>query len=619
MTQVKEMVDHFERLISDTNKESLVVSQESYEDDDLLSYDDSESDVTDEIKIENNTIDKTNNNDNDDKNKDNDNYNSKPIEESRNEQNESKMIQDIQCRDKDDCHDDALLKEDDPTLATTLETPTNSFRNLEEDEYNLVYSSDDDDTTCCIPRQSSSPLAALKSIDEEGHGNNNLDPFQSFRTTTSTDTYYEEHRSFDVINDQGQSPLTIASMNCSAEAMKLFISKGFDVNLRDVNGSTPLHYTCMFESSEDQQICMKLLLENGAYVNFQDYQGRTPLHKAATNNSIANIELLLSHGACPRIPDNEGNIPLHEVTKAMNIEAIELLSQPNMKCHSSCAWCAAFRTNNSNNNLGDENGFCTKEEEDVGNDDNDASLNPKSLEIWNRFFENAVNSDEDNIHESKNESQEGESSCTTTYEAEYPLHNSIYMGDINLTKDLIQSGCDVNQLDDNKNSPLHVAAFNGDLLTMELLVNHGATIDCSSNVHDQTPISLCLSRGFTRCTDFLLNHERFKDSVSRELPSPFHNGFYVLIIGYVRLFYNWLYHLAPRSASGDNYNNTAQNPSHALANKRQTNSPIPTDVALAIAKAKENYDPASFRSLDPPEDLQIALQKAGMITNRNDI
>ena len=605
MTQVKEMVDHFERLISDTSNESLVVSQEMDEDDDLLSYDESENDVTitEEIKIENSNSNNKTDIDN--------NNNNKQLEESRtNEENESKIIQDIPCRDEDG-NDDVVLKENDPTLTTTFETTTNPFRNSEEDEYNLVYSSDDDDTACCIPRQSSSPLAALKSIDEECHENNNLDTFQSFRTTTSMNTYYEEHRSFDVINDQGQSPLTIASMNCSAEAMKLFISKGFDVNLRDVNGSTPLHYTCMFESNNDQQICMKLLLENGAYVNFQDYQGRTPLHKAATNNSIANIELLLSHGACPRIPDNEGNIPLHEVTKAMNFEAIELLSQPNVKCHSSCAWCAAIRTNN-NNNLGDEDEFCTKEEEGLGNDDNDASLNPKSLEIWNRFFENAVSSDEDKNHESKNESQ-GESSCITTYEAEYPLHNSIYMGDINLTRDLVQSGCDVNQLDDNKNSPLHVAAFNGDLSTMELLVNHGSTIDCSRNVHCQTPISLCLSRGFASCTDFLLNHERIKDSVNRECATSFHSGLYVVMIGYVTFFYNWIYHLASRSGGdGDNYNNVIVNP-------RQSNSTIPTDVALAIAKAKENYDPASFKSMDPPEDLQIALQEARMITNRNNI
>lgn len=594
MNNVTKMIEHFERLVCENKASpsgSISLSpcnqNQSDEDDELLSYDDdSENDVIDENELK-----------------------TEPLER----QNQSKLTgKDLMQHEKKKNDFD----EDGNPLPITSETPTNSFRNNSEDDYNMVYSSDDDTT---YPQ--TSPLIALRSV--ECIHEDNLDTFPSFTTTMSTNLY-EDQRCFDFVNAQGQSPLTIASMNCSAEALKIYIQKGFDVNLIDENGSTPLHYICIHEFSKDQQTCLRLLLENGAFVNVQDHQGRTPLHKAATNNSIANIKLLLYYGACPRIPDNEGNLPLHEVTKTVNIEAIELLSRSNDKCHQK--WCTPLRTapyqeieriphdvisEGCEGSKGSEGIKGSQDSQHSDSKEGNGSINPKSMEIWNRFFENAINANDDDNHISLPTKSE---QVETKYEYQYPLHSSIYVDDdIGIVKALIESGHDVDQIDEHKNSPLHIAAFRGDLSFVQLLVTAGAKIDCLHNVDNETPLSICISRGYTECANYLMrNCARYSVIVGRssdDSPETLMNSLLVLLTGYAKFFYNCI---RQNLLYGDD--EIRKVTSSTTMNVQKVNS-VPEDLAIALSKAREKEDSLFFRSMEPPEDLQMALEKAGIINH----
>jgi len=77
------------------------------------------------------------------------------------------------------------------------------------------------------------------------------------------------------------------------EQIKSLISGGADVNAKDNNGSTPLHYAVILANMD----VIKLLISNGADVNAKDKEGRTPLSwaKDLENNEL--VDLLRKHGA----------------------------------------------------------------------------------------------------------------------------------------------------------------------------------------------------------------------------------------------------------------------------------------------------------------------------------
>ena len=76
-----------------------------------------------------------------------------------------------------------------------------------------------------------------------------------------------------------------AATNGNIEVVKQHLAAGTDVDVKDEEGATPLHYAVDREIAE-------LLIANGANVNAKDGDGETPLD--LTNTEIA--DLLREHG-----------------------------------------------------------------------------------------------------------------------------------------------------------------------------------------------------------------------------------------------------------------------------------------------------------------------------------
>ncbi len=82
-------------------------------------------------------------------------------------------------------------------------------------------------------------------------------------------------------------------------------SVGADVNARDKEGETPMHYAAMSGTPDN----IAALVSAGADVEARNEDGTTPLYTAAMSGAPENIAALLEAGASGSVKDDDGKTP----------------------------------------------------------------------------------------------------------------------------------------------------------------------------------------------------------------------------------------------------------------------------------------------------------------------
>ncbi len=108
---------------------------------------------------------------------------------------------------------------------------------------------------------------------------------------------------------RASTPLITAAFMGKAEAAKILIDAGADLNYQNADGSTALHTAAAFGKTE----VAKILIAAGADLNLQNNYGSTALHTAAFLCRVEIVDALLKKGADKTLKNKAGQTAFETV------------------------------------------------------------------------------------------------------------------------------------------------------------------------------------------------------------------------------------------------------------------------------------------------------------------
>ena len=157
----------------------------------------------------------------------------------------------------------------------------------------------------------------------------NLDVFDVGRKGTleqAKEKLKENPNFFNVVNDEGYSPLLLACYRGNNEVAKLLIDNGSDINGKSKFG-TPL-MACIVKRNNE---IAKLLIEKKADLNFADLSGMSALIYAINFKNYEIVSLLVKAGVNVDFKDAKNKSALDYAILLDDDLLIELLKNKNKK------------------------------------------------------------------------------------------------------------------------------------------------------------------------------------------------------------------------------------------------------------------------------------------------
>ena len=251
-----------------------------------------------------------------------------------------------------------------------------------------------------------------------------------------------------------------AAIDDNVEQIKLLISKGADVNTKQLNGWTPLHCALYYEQKE----VAKVLIAKGADVNATNTSGVTPLHLSVGFGGTYISELLISAEANVNAMDNRGNTPLHYAARQWHIgsELLELLLTKGADVN-------------------------------VRNNKGQTPLHFASLSKRDKSYKGGANV---LLAKGAKINAKDNRGCT-------PLHVAAESGHIQMVELLLAQGAVIEERNDDGEIALHQAARSGYQDVVELLLNEGANVNCKQS-KGRTALHYSAEAGHLGTADLLI-------------------------------------------------------------------------------------------------------------------
>eukprot|EP01060_Flectonema_neradi_P013063 TRINITY_DN1984_c0_g1_i1.p1 TRINITY_DN1984_c0_g1~~TRINITY_DN1984_c0_g1_i1.p1 ORF type:complete len:502 (+),score=83.02 TRINITY_DN1984_c0_g1_i1:34-1539(+) len=263
----------------------------------------------------------------------------------------------------------------------------------------------------------------------------------------------------DAVNSNQETPLCVAASQNYVQVAISLIQSGADVNHPSRDHITPLHDAAGWGNTK----LAELLITSGANIQTKDSLGCTALHHASAGARTETVSMLLASGADISAKSNEGQTALH------------------MAGNGNCA--SELLANNANKLAVDNLGYTPLHDAAARADLSavtvllNAGCDPGTTSTEGEtVLHSAVLSGDSDVIRCIVSTSLGSPALDkpSTSTGSTPLHYAASIGAMGTLRTLLSLGADVDLVDNNGYTPLHVAHISGHLAVAELLVTHGA-------------------------------------------------------------------------------------------------------------------------------------------------
>ena len=298
-------------------------------------------------------------------------------------------------------------------------------------------------------------------------------------------------------DENGDTPLHDAAYFHYVDICQLLVDHKADVTSVNNEGKTPLHIAVDRYLSDSPTVCRPLITNES--VNVADFLGNRPLHIAARNGNIQTVQLLVDCGADVNVLNGDGQTPLHTAAGGRKDcpELCSILLKHNAKID------AVDKDGNQPLHLA-----CKRRHAATGN-----------LLLSHGADVTALNKQQQRPLHLANESI----NSFQVHSGDHALHIAARNGDIQTVQLLVDCGADVNALNEDGQTLLHTAA-SGENNCPELcsiLLKLNAKIDAVDKDGNQ-PLHLACKRRHAATGNLLLSHGADVTALNKQQQRPLH-------------------------------------------------------------------------------------------------
>jgi len=311
----------------------------------------------------------------------------------------------------------------------------------------------------------------------------------------------------EIQDNSRMTPLHWAAYNGGFKVTELLLHKGAFLEARDCYGRTALHMVTASALNTNTKIeVIQLLADNNADINAKARDGSTALHTATNRGQEAVVRRLIDNGADKDARDSWGQTALHRAAYGGDEAIIRFLfehhTDKDVKDNSGNTALHIAACSETTVRLLLELGF-----------DKDAS----NCFGQTAFYIAVMNNDKAVVRQLlKVGADPDKDSGGWT-----PLHVAARNGDVDLVQLLIEQGVVKHAQDGGGCTSLHIAAEHGDVNVARLLLEHGADTEAQDNCGN-TPLHTAAFHNREAALQLLIEHESKMEAQNNNGYTAFH-------------------------------------------------------------------------------------------------